>query len=1502
MKRLVLLFGFLLAVLLSASPAWALTTQWYPSGPYGGDVRVFLRTPTALYATTSYGVFKSTDGGATWTDCTPAWADPGFTNQGVSDIAYDQVSGAVYVAGKDYRVYWTTDGATWKHTSALGPAQSYYPTISSIAGEVYAATVYGLKYTTDGVNWVDINTTAYYDAPMWADASNNIFIFRGSTILKKSFDSNTWVSLTAPGALAMYNKASISCDATNTIYGAFQLTLGGITYYRIYKSVDGGVTWTDMTTTAGWPGATSIGIDGSTFIAGTPAGFQISTDGGTTWSSASANGLYRGFGVTAVTHTPDGYFIGTPLGVFKSTDGITASFASQGMYWSVRTDQVMALSGMNMVALDATTLFARSPYGIYKSTDGGQSWKPFIGVSGLPRGQGMLVSNDGYLCYAVAGGGFYKVSPADGTPVASVVAGVNSIAKDVYGNLYYSNLYNVYKSTDNGSTWATYSPALPVIPQSLYVASDGTVYVGSNANWYIYRWSPGATSWSLVFTNCYATTITQDIYGTFFACGCGSGKSTDGVNWSAIQIPLDGVLQNVSARAVAIDAQNSIYLSVDLPSGGNEVFKSVDGGQTWFSFSTGIPTDAVTTYLFAAPNNTIFAMTNKGIYDPPIGIDNVQPTGSLAIPPGLPVFTDGSPLVTDSSVALTVYGSDNNAVTDVLVGTDPAFSGSSWQTFTGSPMTVTVALPSPGGKKTVYVRLRDANGNTRDLSQTVWYDAAPPSVGYFGPYSPVISSPTVTLLLSVTEDVYPDKVIVSEDPNFAGASWATCTWNQSYPGSFYAEIPYTLSGEGTKTVYVKVRDYAGRESAVSSCTVTYLKPAFTPSTIATPSDEGFPAFDEKGTMYYVKDSDVYQFDPATKTEKRISTGAGFGYGLQVRGGFAVCFGNQNVLNLATGDLIPMGVFPGSVATDGVYVAATVNGDVYLFDIAARQGRFLTTDGYTIPQEAKAIGGGKVFCVEYVNYKLELHAIDIVTGTDALIAAPSATYPEIYTPQVVGQNLYWVDNDGGTYRLAKIPLAGGATTTVLSFPGEYCYGARVSSDEKWVLVDLNDALYLLDLAAGKKYLVEASDWYDPAVSPQWVAWTKWSSATQGDIYYAPLSQLNTAPAAPAAPTTPPVFSGGGGGHYSPDLTVDLAEGGSGSLTARGVSASVEASGGGDGKITCHPDGSMIQVTVEGRPAGAKVAFAGGTVWVRDEEMDAWVPVDRAAYGVFEAVYCDGSRVTVVPAKECRLACFADAPDVTVVVSGGKLRGFARGISFARVMVDGRECTVRLHEGGFECDVFLGPGRHVMKCVVERNGRKFLCFEKKFWRYADFERHWSYVTAGSFLEEHPEVFGEQLYLLPDLPAKRGEVAKLLKAALNLPDPGGAVPFGDVPAEDEALASAARAVYDAGLMVGYPDGTLGAEKDISRVETAVLMARLAKRFGVVPVKQPPVFKDFGQVPAWAREAVKEAAAMGIVSGYPDGTFRPLKKVTRGESAVLTLRTAGLKSPGLEERAKGT
>ncbi|MEW6772288.1 MAG: S-layer homology domain-containing protein [Bacillota bacterium] len=54
-------------------------------------------------------------------------------------------------------------------------------------------------------------------------------------------------------------------------------------------------------------------------------------------------------------------------------------------------------------------------------------------------------------------------------------------------------------------------------------------------------------------------------------------------------------------------------------------------------------------------------------------------------------------------------------------------------------------------------------------------------------------------------------------------------------------------------------------------------------------------------------------------------------------------------------------------------------------------------------------------------------------------------------------------------------------------------------------------------------------------------------------------------------------------------------------------------------------------------------------------------------------------------------------------------------------------------------------------------------------------------------------------------------------------------------------------------------------------------------------PAFSD---VPEnhWAANYIKIAVALGLVRGYPDGTFRPEQPVTRAEGTVLAVRTLGI------------
>ena len=88
------------------------------------------------------------------------------------------------------------------------------------------------------------------------------------------------------------------------------------------------------------------------------------------------------------------------------------------------------------------------------------------------------------------------------------------------------------------------------------------------------------------------------------------------------------------------------------------------------------------------------------------------------------------------------------------------------------------------------------------------------------------------------------------------------------------------------------------------------------------------------------------------------------------------------------------------------------------------------------------------------------------------------------------------------------------------------------------------------------------------------------------------------------------------------------------------------------------------------------------------------------------------------------------------------------------------------------------------------------------------------------------------------------------------------------------------------GYPDGTIRPLANITREEAATLFFRLlteSTRVRVLASKN-----DFSDVEAarWSNTAISTLASMGIITGYPNGEFRPEKNITRAEFVAMATR----------------
>ncbi len=96
--------------------------------------------------------------------------------------------------------------------------------------------------------------------------------------------------------------------------------------------------------------------------------------------------------------------------------------------------------------------------------------------------------------------------------------------------------------------------------------------------------------------------------------------------------------------------------------------------------------------------------------------------------------------------------------------------------------------------------------------------------------------------------------------------------------------------------------------------------------------------------------------------------------------------------------------------------------------------------------------------------------------------------------------------------------------------------------------------------------------------------------------------------------------------------------------------------------------------------------------------------------------------------------------------------------------------------------------------------------------------------------------------------------------------------------------------GVMSGYPDGTFKPQQSLSRAEFAVIVARLLEEDH--PVRNNPYFSDV-PVEHWAYEAVQSIAASNIVRGYGGNLYGPTNKATIAEVAAVALRISGAEEP---------
>ncbi len=169
----------------------------------------------------------------------------------------------------------------------------------------------------------------------------------------------------------------------------------------------------------------------------------------------------------------------------------------------------------------------------------------------------------------------------------------------------------------------------------------------------------------------------------------------------------------------------------------------------------------------------------------------------------------------------------------------------------------------------------------------------------------------------------------------------------------------------------------------------------------------------------------------------------------------------------------------------------------------------------------------------------------------------------------------------------------------------------------------------------------------------------------------------------------------------------------------------------------------------------------------------------------------------------------------------------------------------------------------------------------------------VVIDTTLTSEPMIHSDKGYLSgfpdggmhPDALLTRGELAAVINRLLILKPAMGR--YNHWAAVDIA------SVQQAGYMKGYPDGSFGENQPVTRAELAVTLLRV-KQVAV------PAGRHLGRDVSghWAESALAVAEEMKIITGYPDGTICPDKKVSRAEAAAMINRAFGI-SPAVKNGA---
>lgn len=190
------------------------------------------------------------------------------------------------------------------------------------------------------------------------------------------------------------------------------------------------------------------------------------------------------------------------------------------------------------------------------------------------------------------------------------------------------------------------------------------------------------------------------------------------------------------------------------------------------------------------------------------------------------------------------------------------------------------------------------------------------------------------------------------------------------------------------------------------------------------------------------------------------------------------------------------------------------------------------------------------------------------------------------------------------------------------------------------------------------------------------------------------------------------------------------------------------------------------------------------------------------------------------------------------------------------------------------------------------------------FKDIRSHWAYEGIMELATQNIVAGFEDGTFRPNGEVTREQFLKILVVLRKLPTDSREVPFRDVEQKRWSAPYIAAGVKQGILIVGeYPDG-FKPSQPITRHEMAIWIVRALQLTPQSQEKMLGELKDQGDIKSH-RDLIEAALRSGIISGYPDGTFKGGNKSTRAEAVSMAVRalhysTGQPSSPGSGDTRK--